>query len=88
VLYSKCTVREWRQNVSQNLLPFDKNPKKRLLQLSLSLLTDRLQKVLLSRDREKEKERYLHRQSLEMLGRFCGAGMVKIVEKELTSVHA
>jgi len=57
VLYSKYAVREWRQNVLQNLLPFYKNPKNRLLQLSLSLLTDRLQKVLLSRDSEKEKEK-------------------------------
>jgi len=90
VLYSKYTVREWRQNVLQNLLPFNKNPKNRLLQLSLSLLTDSRQKVLLSRDREKEKEkeRYLHRQSLERLGCFCGTGMVKTVERELTSVHA
>jgi len=63
------------------LLPFDKNPKKRLLQLSLSFLIDRLQKVLLSRDREtereRERERYLHRQSLEMLGHFCGTVMAK-----------
>jgi len=88
VVYSKYTVREWKQNVLQNLLPFVKNPKKRLLQLSLSLLRGRLQKVLFSRDREKAKERYLHRQSLERLGRFCGTGMVKIVEIELTSVHA
>jgi len=90
VLYSKYTVREWRQNVLQNLLPFNKNPKNRLLQLSLSLLTDRLQKVLMSRDSEKEKAkgRYLHRQSLKRLCRFCGTGMVKIVERELTSVHA
>jgi len=42
------------------LLPFDKNPKKRLLQLSLSFLIDRLQKgavVKRQRDRERERKR-------------------------------
>jgi len=52
VLYSKYTVREWRQNVLQNLLPFDKNPKKRLLQLSLSLLFS------VKRQRERKREKY------------------------------
>jgi len=86
-VHYKYTVREWRQNVLQNLLPFGNNLK-RLLHLSLSLLTDGLQKVLLSRDkgREREMERDFHRQSLERRGRFCGAGRVKIVEREL--VHA
>jgi len=86
VLY-KYTVREWRQNVLQNLLPFGNNLKKCLfLHLSLSLLTDGLQKVLLSRNRQRETKRDLHRQSLERRGRFCGA--VKIIDRELASVHA
>ena len=69
---------------------FGSSLNKRLLHLSLSLLTAGLQKVLLSRDKEREREieRDFHRQSLERRGRFCSAGRVKIVERKLVSVHA
>jgi len=55
-VHYKYTVREWRQNVLQNLLPFGSSLNNRLLHLSLSLLTAGLQKVLLSRDKERERE--------------------------------
>jgi len=56
-VHYKYTVREWRQNVLQNLLPFGNNLKKRLLHLSLSLLTDGLRKCCCQETREREKER-------------------------------
>jgi len=54
----KYLVREWRQNVLQNRLPFGNNLKKRLLHLSLLLLTDRLQKrAVVKRQTERERKR-------------------------------
>jgi len=65
-VHYKYTVREWRQNVLQNLLPFGNNLKRRLEHLPLSLLTDRAAKsaVVKRQERERERERDFHRQSL------------------------
>jgi len=62
--------------------PFRQEPKEQAFATFTLTSHRQAAKVLLSGDREKEKEkeRYLHRQSLEMLGHFCGTGMVKIVE--------